>query len=91
MFELEVFLNFILSETFLLFLSCRVVDMSEIQNYLSTEMEEESLGDKAGLLLELIQNYECIYDLKHKDYKNNRKKDHIWAEIASILHTNGKL
>ncbi|KAK5649472.1 hypothetical protein RI129_000501 [Pyrocoelia pectoralis] len=31
--------------------------------------------DVLGLLIELVQQYEFLYDLGHRDYKNSKKKD----------------
>ncbi|VEN45086.1 unnamed protein product, partial [Callosobruchus maculatus] len=36
-------------------------------------------------LIIYVQEHECLYDLKHKDYDNNLVKDKIWREIANNL------
>ncbi|XP_057658767.1 uncharacterized protein LOC130895475 [Diorhabda carinulata] len=57
------------------------------EQYISENTQyEENSEDIAGLLLEFIQNYEFLYDMKNKDYKNSRKKEDAWKEIASILN-----
>jgi hypothetical protein len=47
---------------------------------------EEFGGDKTGLLIELIQQYEFLFNLGHKDYKNNFKKGEAWTQIAGVLN-----
>ena len=32
----------------------------------------------------------CLYDIRHKDYTQNRRKESIWKEIAEELGTDGK-
>lgn len=65
------------------------IEMSESD--LSVFVEEGvSQEDKAALLIEVIQQYEFLYNLKHKDYKNNRKKEESWHEIAILLNSTGK-
>ncbi|KAJ8968686.1 hypothetical protein NQ314_002177 [Rhamnusium bicolor] len=39
-----------------------------------------------GLLIELVQANEHLFDLKNKDYKNTKKKEATWAEIANVLN-----
>lgn len=34
-------------------------------------------------LIEIVKNYPVLYDLSHPEYKNTKKKDKIWDEIAS--------
>lgn len=51
---------------------------------------EEFGGDKTGLLIELIQQYEFLFNLGHKDYKNNFKKGEAWTQIAGVLNMTGK-
>jgi hypothetical protein len=41
-------------------------------------------------LIILVQGYECLYNLQHKDYDNNLVKDHSWKEIAGELHAQDK-
>ncbi|VEN36621.1 unnamed protein product, partial [Callosobruchus maculatus] len=36
-------------------------------------------------LIIYVQEHECLYDLKHKDYDNNLIKDNTWREIANKL------
>ncbi|XP_031328170.1 transcription factor Adf-1-like isoform X2 [Photinus pyralis] len=54
-------------------------------------MDEELLVieehvDVVGLLIEVIQQYEYLYDLSHKDYKNTKKKELAWKEISDITN-----
>jgi hypothetical protein len=37
----------------------------------------------------LVQGYECLYNLQHKDYDNNLVKDTCWKEIVEV-HAQGK-
>lgn len=43
------------------------------------------------LLIDLIQNYEYLYNMSHKDYKNNIVKEAAWANIAAALKISGIL
>ncbi|XP_031328169.1 transcription factor Adf-1-like isoform X1 [Photinus pyralis] len=57
-------------------------------------MDEELLVieehvDVVGLLIEVIQQYEYLYDLSHKDYKNTKKKELAWKEISDITNVSG--
>jgi hypothetical protein len=36
----------------------------------------------------LVQEHECLYNLQHKDYDNN--KDSCWKEMAEELHAQDK-
>ncbi|KAB0805202.1 hypothetical protein PPYR_02172 [Photinus pyralis] len=47
-------------------------------------MGDADQTDVTGLLIELIQNYEFLYDLSHKEYKNAKKKEDAWKEISEI-------
>uniref|UniRef100_A0A1Y1ND71 MADF domain-containing protein n=1 Tax=Photinus pyralis TaxID=7054 RepID=A0A1Y1ND71_PHOPY len=54
-------------------------------------MDEELLVieehvDVVGLLIEVIQQYEYLYDLSHIDYKNTKKKELAWKEISDITN-----
>lgn len=42
-----------------------------------------------GLLIEVVQAYEHLYNLRHKDYKNIVKKEESWQEIAGIVQMSG--
>jgi hypothetical protein len=41
-------------------------------------------------LIVVVQEYECLYNLEHRDYDNNLIKENSWKEIAEELHTKGK-
>mgnify|MGYP001795142325 CR=1 FL=1 len=36
-------------------------------------------------LINLVRKYECLYNMKSKDYKDDAMKDNIWADIAKEL------
>ncbi|CAG9763613.1 unnamed protein product [Ceutorhynchus assimilis] len=38
-----------------------------------------------GLLIELVQGYNHLYDLSNKHYKDNNKKEESWKEISEIM------
>ncbi|CAG9769703.1 unnamed protein product [Ceutorhynchus assimilis] len=63
---------------------CFGYGMSESVGVLGGSMMqcEDNPEDTAGLLLEVIQTYEFLYDLRNKEYKNNKKKEDAWKEIA---------
>lgn len=42
--------------------------------------------DLNTILIDLIQNYEYLFNLGHKDYKNTAKKEAAWSEIATVLN-----
>ena len=48
-----------------------------------TEAEETCLKNET--LINMVQNYRCIYDKSCKDYKDTRKKRDAWTEIAQKL------
>ncbi|XP_072402097.1 uncharacterized protein [Diabrotica undecimpunctata] len=39
-----------------------------------------------GTFIEVIQTYEYVYNLAHKDYKNSKKKDAAWEVIAETVN-----
>ncbi|CAG9840813.1 unnamed protein product [Diabrotica balteata] len=39
-----------------------------------------------GTSIEVIQTYEYVYNLMHKDYKNSKKKDAAWEVIAETVN-----
>lgn len=41
-------------------------------------------------LIELYQNYECLWDTAHRDYKNKLKKLDAWDSIAKTLDVSVK-
>lgn len=43
-----------------------------------------------GLLIELVQANEYLFDLKHTNYKNTKKKEATWVEISNILNMTSK-
>lgn len=54
-------------------------------------MKQEILSESSiELLLEVIQNYDFLFDLSHRDYKNSKEKDDAWREIAEIVGMTGK-
>jgi hypothetical protein len=40
-----------------------------------------------GLLIELVSSHAHLYDMKNKNYKNNKMKDNTWEELAIVLET----
>ncbi|XP_030749421.1 uncharacterized protein LOC115877408 [Sitophilus oryzae] len=50
------------------------------------ETEFCEIDDVSGLLLDIITNYEHLYNLEHRDYKNVLKKHQSWVEIAQMLN-----
>jgi hypothetical protein len=42
-----------------------------------------------GTLITLVQNYEEIYSLKHREYCNQQRRDNIWEEIGKIMKQPG--
>jgi hypothetical protein len=42
-------------------------------------------------LIILMQEYECLYNLQHKDYDNNLVKDNCWKEIAGEWQGSGRI
>lgn len=51
-------------------------------------VEKMSLTEK---LIEHVKQYPILYDLGHEDYKNCRKKDKVWDQIALKLNQDGKI
>ncbi|CAG9856307.1 unnamed protein product [Phyllotreta striolata] len=45
---------------------------------------------KTEAIIEFVKKYPILYDLKHDDYKNIRKKEKIWNEIGNELNENGE-
>lgn len=43
-----------------------------------------------SLLITLVQQYEEIYNLKHKHYSNQQRRINIWEEIGEKMKQNGK-
>lgn len=55
-------------------------------------MEAEDIGaETSDLLIDLIQNYEFLFNISHKEYKNSQKKEAAWLEIATVLKISGKV
>ncbi|CAG9773295.1 unnamed protein product [Ceutorhynchus assimilis] len=44
-----------------------------------------------GLLIEAVQQYPYLYDLSHKVYKDAKKKQLAWQQIANLLKCSVKL
>ena len=42
-----------------------------------------------GKLMILVQKNECLYNIAHRDYSNNVKKDKVWADIRNQLEETG--
>ena len=49
----------------------------------STDIEEK--------LICMVQIHKCLYDLKDKDYKNNKTREAKWRLISEELGVDGKL
>lgn len=43
------------------------------------------------LFINLIQNNRMIYDKSMKDFKNTRKKEEVWQNIAKQSRMSGKV
>lgn len=41
-------------------------------------------------LINLVRENECIYDNKHKEYKNNFLKTQLWENIGATLNIQGR-
>lgn len=54
-------------------------------------LEETETNIDVGLLLETIQRYEFIYNMGHPEYKNAKKKNLAWEEIALIVNHSGNI
>ncbi|KAL1492556.1 hypothetical protein ABEB36_010796 [Hypothenemus hampei] len=59
---------------------------SEFQVLFCEEQETEIIEIDVSVLVETIQHYEFVYNMSHPDYKNAKKKQLAWEEIASILN-----
>lgn len=42
-----------------------------------------------GTLIELVQSFRHLYDLKDKNFKNNEMKENSWRTISQILGVSG--
>ena len=40
--------------------------------------------------INLVRERSCLYDFKHRDYKNQPVKDNNWAEIAGLMDCPGE-
>ncbi|XP_074041486.1 transcription factor Adf-1-like isoform X1 [Leptinotarsa decemlineata] len=49
-----------------------------------TDQEHEGTTFDPGLLIEAIQQFEFLYDLSNKSYKNTNKKHQAWQHISTI-------
>lgn len=47
--------------------------------------------DLDDMLIEEVRNRPFLYDLAQKDYKNLKKKDYAWKEIAARTKLGGKV
>lgn len=41
------------------------------------------------MLIEAVRQYQELYDITHKTYSDNIRKDNIWRKIGSELKTTG--
>ena len=63
----------------------RVNVIREKEHYRTAQKQErgrskmESFDEK---LIILFENHSCLYDKKHKSYKDNLLKENIWKQIA---------
>ena len=53
----------------------------------SSRLKDEQ---EEGEILEWIEEHPCLWNLKHKEYKNKGMKDRLWTEKASELGYDGK-
>lgn len=42
------------------------------------------------VLIEEVRNHKILYDLGHPDYKNLKKKEYAWREVAASVKLDGK-
>lgn len=42
-----------------------------------------------GVVLEWVQEHPCLWDMKHRDFKNRHRKDRLWDEKAQELGYTG--
>ena len=49
------------------------------------KMEEELNIDAKLILIQLVEQYPLIYDKTLRDYKDNKKKQEAWEEIATRI------
>ncbi|XP_036339647.1 uncharacterized protein LOC118748976 [Rhagoletis pomonella] len=43
--------------------------------------------DLDEILIEEVRNHPLLYDLAHMEYKNLRRKDYAWKEVAANTKT----
>lgn len=41
-------------------------------------------------LINLVRQYDILYNFDKKDYNNNRKKEEVWDEIGRLMKRSGK-
>lgn len=41
-------------------------------------------------LIEEVENYPCLYNIRNQNYRNGTLKQQIWEKIAQILGTSGR-
>lgn len=46
--------------------------------------------DKKNLLIEQVQLYPCLWNIKLPEYKDAEKKANAWIAVADALDTTGK-
>jgi hypothetical protein len=61
---------------------------SEVGN--NGEDEELSVVDVEDMVVMLVQRYELIYNLRHRDHMNKQKKEMAWIEIGQKVGISGK-
>lgn len=59
-------------------------------NPTTQESQDSQDIDRTALFLEIIQNYSFLYDLSHRDYRDNEKKNNAWRSIGEALGWSGK-
>ena len=43
------------------------------------------------MLIEEVKNRAVLYDSDHSDYRNLKKRENAWTDIAVILNLTGKI
>lgn len=47
-------------------------------------------GEKIDKLIVLVAEYSELYDMAHKNYSNQHRREIIWTEIGNKLNEKGK-
>ena len=42
-------------------------------------------------LIIIVQSHDCLFNMVHKDYSNNSKKERVWDNIRKELQLSGNI